>query len=46
MEDIRGSGSLGSVPNVIIAMERNRDPDNFQANCTATKVLKTARWSV
>lgn len=41
IEDIRGSGSLSSVPNTIIALERNRqDPDYFTANCTAVRVLK------
>ena len=41
VEDLRGSGSLGTVPNVIGAMERNRqDPNNFYSNCTALRVLK------
>lgn len=41
VEDLRGSGSLASVPNVIVAMERNRqDPNQFQSNCTALRVLK------
>ena len=41
IEDIRGSGSLSSVPNTIIALERNRqDPDHFTSNCTAIRVLK------
>lgn len=41
VEDLRGSGSLGSVPNVIVAMERNRqDNNNFYSNCTALRCLK------
>lgn len=41
IEDIRGSGSLSSVPNTIIALERNRqDPDYFTSNCTAVRILK------
>ena len=41
VEDIRGSNSLGSVPNSIIALERNRqDPDHFSSNCTAVRILK------
>ena len=41
IEDIRGSGSLSSVPNTIIALERNRqDPDYFTSNCTSVRVLK------
>lgn len=41
VEDLRGSGSLGTVPNVIVAMERNRqDPNNFYSNCTALRALK------
>lgn len=39
--DLRGSGALGSVPNTIIAMERNRqDPDPRTANTSVMRVLK------
>lgn len=38
---LRGSGSLGSVPNTIIAMERNRqDPNKDVANTSIMRVLK------
>lgn len=38
---LRGSGSLSSVPNTIIAMERNRqDPDPAIANTSLMRVLK------
>lgn len=38
---LRGSGSLSSVPNTIIAMERNRqDPDPAIANTSIMRVLK------
>ena len=40
-EDVRGSASLNSVPNTVIAMERNKQhPDVFVSNCTALRVLK------
>ena len=43
LQDLKGSGSLGSVPNNIIALERNRqDPDPIQANTTVVRVLRTA----
>lgn len=41
LQALRGSGSLGSVPNVIIAMERNRQlPDKEAANTSIMRVLK------
>lgn len=41
LQALRGSGSLGSVPNVIIAMERNRqNPDPKAANTSIFRVLK------
>lgn len=41
LQALRGSGSLGSVPNTIIAMERNRqDPDPERANTSIMRVLK------
>jgi len=40
-QDLRGSGSLASVPNTIIALERDRqDPDQYAANTTIVRVLK------
>jgi len=39
--DLRGSGSLSSVPNTIIAMERNRQaPNDMVANTSILRVLK------
>ena len=39
--DLRGSGSLSSVPNTIIAMERNRQaPSDIVANTSILRVLK------
>lgn len=41
LQALRGSGSLGSVPNTIIAMERNRqNPDALAANTSIMRVLK------
>ena len=41
LQDLKGSGSLGSVPNNIIALERDRqDKDPIQANTTTVRVLK------
>lgn len=41
LQALRGSGSLGSVPNTIIAMERNRqDPNPDVANTSIMRVLK------
>jgi len=41
LQDLRGSGSLASVPNVIVAMERNRQhPDAIVANTSILRVLK------
>ena len=41
MQDLRGSGSLASVPNTVIALERNRqDPDEMVKNTTTVRVLK------
>jgi twinkle protein len=41
LQALRGSGSLGSVPNTIIAMERNRqDPDPIKATTSVLRVLK------
>ena len=41
LQDIRGSGSLSSVPNTVIALERNRQADNdLEANTTIVRVLK------
>lgn len=41
LQALRGSGSLGTVPNTIIAMERNRqDPDPIRANISVLRVLK------
>ena len=41
MQDLRGSGSLASVPNTVIALERNRqDPDEVVKNTTTVRVLK------
>lgn len=41
LQALRGSGSLGSVPNTIIAMERNRqDPDPIKSTTSVLRVLK------
>jgi twinkle protein len=41
LQDLRGSGSLGSVPNIVVAMERDRQsPDMFRANTSVMRVLK------
>ena len=41
LQDLRGSGSLASVPNTIIALERDRQADcEFEANTTVVRVLK------
>lgn len=41
LQDLRGSGSLSSVPNTVVALERNRQsPDHFVANTTIIRVLK------
>jgi twinkle protein len=41
LQALRGSGSLGSVPNTIIAMERNRQhPDPSVANTSIMRILK------
>lgn len=41
IQDLRGSGSLSSVPDTIIALERNRQaPDEAEANTTVVRILK------
>ena len=41
MQDLRGSGALASVPNTVVALERDRqDPDERTANTTTVRVLK------
>ena len=41
LQDLRGSGSLASVPNTVVALERNRqDADERKANTTTVRVLK------
>lgn len=41
VQDLRGSGSLASVPNTVIALERDRqNPDKETANTTIVRVLK------
>ena len=41
LQDLRGSGSLASVPNTIIALERDRQADcQYEANTTTVRVLK------
>lgn len=41
LQDLRGSGSLSSVPNTLIALERNRQAScEFEANTTTVRVLK------
>jgi twinkle protein len=41
LQDLRGSGSLASVPNTVIALERDRQNENpVVANTTTIRVLK------
>lgn len=41
MQDLRGSGALASVPNTVVALERDRQaPDVRSANTTTVRVLK------
>ena len=41
LQDLRGSGSLSSVPNTVIGLERDRqNPDQTIANTTTIRVLK------
>ena len=41
VQDLRGSGSLSSVPNTVIALERDRQhTDKMTANTTVVRVLK------
>ena len=41
LQDLRGSGSLASVPNTVIALERDRqNPDSRVSNTTIVRVLK------
>ena len=41
LQDLRGSGSLASVPNVVVALERDRqNSDERIANTTTVRVLK------
>ena len=41
LQDLRGSGSLASVPNVVVGLERDRqNPDEAVANTTIVRVLK------
>lgn len=41
LQDLRGSGALASVPNTVIALERDRqNPDATVANTTIVRVLK------
>lgn len=41
MQDLRGSGALASVPNTVVALERDRqNPDSRTANTTTVRVLK------
>ena len=41
MQDLRGSGSLASVPNLVIALERDRQsPDEEIAHTSVLRVLK------
>ena len=41
LQDLRGSGSLSSVPNTVIALERDRqNPDPAVSNTTTVRVLK------
>ena len=41
LQDLRGSGSLSSVPNTVLALERNRQhEDPVVANTTVVRILK------
>ena len=41
LQDLKGAGSLASVPDAVIMLERNRqDPDEVKANTTTVRVLK------
>ena len=41
LQDLRGSGALASVPNTVVALERDRqNPDPIKANTTLVRVLK------
>ena len=41
LQDLRGSGALSSVPNTVIALERDRqNTDERMANTTVVRVLK------
>lgn len=41
LQDLRGSGSLSSVPNTVLALERNRQhEDPIVANTTVVRILK------
>jgi twinkle protein len=41
LQDLRGSGSLSSVPNTVVALERDRqNPDPVMSNTTTVRVLK------
>lgn len=41
LQDLRGSGALASVPNTVVALERNRqDSDPIISNTTIVRVLK------
>jgi twinkle protein len=41
LQDLKGAGSLASVPDSVIMLERNRqDPDEVKANTTTVRVLK------
>ena len=41
MQDLRGSGALASVPNTVVALERDRQAaDTRTANTTTVRVLK------
>lgn len=42
LQDLKGAGSLGSVPNTIFSVERNRQlPDPKAANTSVVRVLKS-----
>jgi len=42
LQDLKGAGSLGSVPNTIFSVERNRQlPDEKLANTSLVRVLKS-----
>lgn len=41
LQDLRGSGSLSSVPNTVVSLERNRQaPSDRDSNTTLVRVLK------